>query len=149
MMAKNRPKWQFGRMNGPGGKVELVDIVYDGNGVVNEHKTLQCAMERETTEEIGQEIPYYRWSHIAKLEFIRDDEITELNVMTVVTDDDQIHSVTDENCFWYDVDHLIKVRHHPVAIDNIAWLICLCADDKSLPTLHGHYDLRTKEIPNG
>lgn len=135
VVEKKRPKWQLGRLNGPGGKIELTDA------------SPEAAMAREFYEECCQQIDTTRWAHVCTMTFLRDDEIALVYVLTTDTDDDYLEDGTDEHVLWYDVDHLFKIRHHPVAIHNLAWLVAMCSDDRKLPAPEITYDMRTGDEP--
>lgn len=53
LVRKNRPAWQAGRLNGPGGKVERAGDLYE---------TDPAAMSREFLEEVGVLVRAERWA---------------------------------------------------------------------------------------
>ena len=62
LVKKNRPKWQKGKLNGPGGKIEL-------------NESAEAAMTREFLEETGLRINNWHW--YAYLNFNGHDTGTE------------------------------------------------------------------------
>lgn len=131
LIRKNRPKWQAGFLNAPGGKIEP-------------DESPRHAMSREFAEECGQEIPEYNWYPLAVLTFLRDTETMKLYVFYTRTDDAYIETKTDEPVLWYDVAQLLPARRYSVAVSNLPWLLAMISDTtpKAIPEVT--YDERTK-----
>ena len=108
LIRKNRPKWQEGRLNGVGGKVE------PGEDYLS-------AMVREFREETGLDIPPDKWKHVVTYygpEY-------EVRFFYTVTDAvNEAVSMTDEHVALYGIGALMGA---PV-ISNLRWIIPLCLD---------------------
>lgn len=108
LIKKNRPAWQLGLLNGPGGHVE------DGEVPVQ-------AMRRELKEEAGVDITEDRWRlfcilHGAEAKVYCYTSCRNANLQTL----------TDEPVGWYHV----KVAQDPgVCLPSLSWLIPMALDD--------------------
>lgn len=107
LVTKNRPKWQKGRLNGVGGKIE-------------EGETSIEAMRREFQEEAGADI--HEWREFALLKEKPGDV-----KFLVAHGDYALTSMTDEPVAWYKVD---DIKTLPVMPD-LRWLIPLALDDNN------------------
>lgn len=101
LIRKNKPDWQKGLLNGPGGKLK--------NG-----EKPQDAMYREYLEEAGLEI--LTWRFLGRL-VLGDD--AEVNFFTGIRKECLINSMEAEPCHWYSV---AEIERLPV-IPNLRWLI--------------------------
>lgn len=107
LIHKQRPDWQKGKLNGPGGKIE-------------ENETPHECISREMREETNLAIPPAQWKLFADL------GTEDWNVQffgTTYDQPEQARSLTDEKIEWVNVK---KIPSH--AIDNLHWLIPLCID---------------------
>lgn len=99
LIQKNRPAWQAGLLNGPGGKVE------DG-------EWRDDAMEREFFEETGAKISLWRRYHTYNFPKGRVS-------FYVASADTEIVSMTDETVYWYS---LAQLDNLPL-VDNLRWAL--------------------------
>lgn len=110
LISKNRPKWQAGKVNGIGGKIEPNESPHE-------------AMVREFREETGASvldwehvITYHDQWHTATIYFFR--AFANRHLIEIVG------SMTDEQVSVYQVSKLPGN-----VIDNLRWLIPLCLDN--------------------
>lgn len=90
LIQKNKPEWQKGLFNVPGGRVENYD------------KTYNHATAREFSEEAGICIPYYEWQQFASLNgpdykvycFVADSGIYK-QVSSRTSETIKVHEVED------------------------------------------------------
>ena len=99
LIQKNRPSWQAGQLNGPGGKVE------DGELVTQ-------AMRREFAEETGVDIDWWEMYH--EYQFPKGSVS-----FFVASHDTEVVSMTDETVYWYALDQLDNLP----LIPNLRWAI--------------------------
>lgn len=104
LVKKNRPSWQAGLYNFPGGKVEPGEKPVD-------------AMVREFFEETSVRIPKKSWKKIGKMERTGDFSLT----MFVTSHDDveNAHTVTDEEIHFWRHKALIEPDNAPFLISNV------------------------------
>lgn len=117
LLSKQRPDWQRGKFNGPGGKVN------PGEGITK-------AMVREFEEETGLPTKEKEWQAFAILMFRRpDDTPFEVHCFRAELGKKLKHArtITDEEVMVVNVALAPKVN----AIPNVPWLIFM-ARDKSL-----------------
>lgn len=107
LVLKNRPEFQKGKLNGPGGKIE------DG-------ETAESAMRREFKEETGADVRDWRAFALLKEEA---GDVTFL----VSHGEYEVKTITDEPVAWYRVDDL---KNQPT-LSDLAWLIPLALDDQN------------------
>lgn len=109
LIQKNKPRWQRGKLNGIGGKIEL-----------GEHP--REAMKREFTEEAGVEIGGWR-----KFCVLRARDGTVHFFMAFGKMDEVIQM--EEEAIW-----TCKITELPVlnVVDNLRWLIPMALDNKEL-----------------
>lgn len=120
LILKNKPDWQKGKFNLPGGSMELVDNKTGSNYDKRKTKweTPQECISREFKEETDLDIPFQNWQHIGTIdnpgnysvEFLTSIHYPELNGLP--------KSMTDEKVEWHDVDDLPQN-----VISNIHWLV--------------------------
>lgn len=106
LIKKNRPIFQYNKLNGIGGKIEDGESKYE-------------AMIREFNEETGVNIPI--WSYIGQMEGL--DWITYCYKCF----DEQIYQVktiTDEEVFIVDIESLKNYKK----LSNVLWLVNICLD---------------------
>ncbi len=109
LVAKNRPAWQAGKLNGVGGKIE------------NNESDL-AAMHREFREETN--LKGFRWRKVVRM-FGPGWEV----VVFMATGDIHMHgNPTDELIRVYPSTMLGEISRSGQAIPNLAWLIPLCLD---------------------
>lgn len=123
LVRKNRPEWQAGRLNGPGGKVE--EVSRDKTGGLYRLESPEQAMAREFLEETGVEIVADRWRHRVTLRgdgwsvhFLTADALWE-EVELAVT----LAEKSDEPMELYEVHRLPAD-----VVPNVRWLLPLCLD---------------------
>ncbi|MFH0970043.1 MAG: NUDIX domain-containing protein [Candidatus Diapherotrites archaeon] len=108
LIHKNRPDWQKGKLNGPGGKV------YD-----NESPFVGIA--REIREETGLDIPPEKWMPVA--EIVERTYRCQFFGCVDEKAKEYAHTTTDEIVEWCQIDKL------PTNIlPSLTWLIPLCKD---------------------
>ncbi len=107
LVLKNRPEFQKGKLNGPGGKIE-------------EGETPAQAMRREFKEETGADIQDWRAFALLKEEA---GDVTFL----VSHSSCEVQTMTDEPVAWHRVEDLKKL---PV-LSDLRWLIPLALDDQN------------------
>ncbi len=106
LIEKNRPRWQFGKFNGIGGKCKPDEPYH-------------VAMVREFKEETG--IDCDRWRQV----MVMGGEDWEVAVFTCITDDVfNFKTMTDEKVCLISLDELDKF----ILIDNLYWIIPMCLD---------------------
>ncbi len=122
VIRKNRPAWQAGRLNFPGGKLELGE-------------TARQAVAREFGEETGVWLPPEVYRPVALVERTGQFEM----FVFAVTDPllVQVSSLTDEQVLKLPVAELL-VGSHPM-IENLPWLFGL-AHDGYAKLAHIRYD---------
>ena len=115
LVLKTRPKWQAGKLNGVGGKID-------------EQETPLQAMQREFKEEAGADIE--DWKEFLLLK-VQDGQVH----FFVAHGDHQLQSMTDEKIDWYKVDELAD---KPM-IRNLRWQIPLALDRGNTYTTTEYY----------
>ncbi len=109
LINKNRPKWQAGKLNAIGGKIE-------------KGETALQAMEREYEEEA--KIVNCDWRHFCTLRGNSNlGEQWEVFFFTATNDLKGVQTMTDEQVEYIQVDHLPDR-----IIPNLKWLIPLASD---------------------
>ena len=109
LVRKERPEWQKGLLNGPGGHIE------DGEGMF-------VAMAREFKEEVGIETNPYVWRHKITIE----GKGWRVYFLAIRLTDKVFYSVrnmTDELVMIVKMDEL----HRLPMIQNLTWMIPYCA----------------------
>ena len=108
LIQKNRPDWQAGKLNGPGGRVE-------------ENETPYMSVAREVREETNLDIPPEKWIPVAEIITLAANIVL---FGTVYDGDTAVaQTMTDERVEWYDTQRL-----PPNVISQLTWLIPLCKD---------------------
>jgi len=128
LIEKLRPKWQAGKLNAIGGKVETKEE----NGVVTHIETPLEAMVREFQEETGVFVPQDQWKYRAHLVIPEVAEVFFFAAFSDVIGD--VKTVEEEKVNIYRVDDVIFGvnrstfdKEKPI-IENLKWLIPLCMD---------------------
>lgn len=106
LIAKNRPEWQKGKINGIGGKIER-------------NETVKSAMSREALEETGLVIQKKEWKEIG-VQKGKDWQVYILTTMYKYNMADA-KSMTDEQIAWYSISRLPGN-----IISNLNFFIPLC-----------------------
>ena len=107
LMHKNRPAWQAGRINAPGGKLT------SGEDVAS-------AARREVREEAGVDVPEAVWQEF----LVWDDPVYRMHIVRAFHDAaSRAYTAEDQEIFLAEVDDLPS----PV-IENLRWLIPLALD---------------------
>ena len=108
LMQKNRPKWQDGLLNGPGGHIDPMEVPHN-------------AMTREFAEETGAYVDPAKWVHVARVEF---PPVGYVEFFYAVDQKayDEARTVTDEP-----VGHfLVSALWNLPVVRNLNYLIPLC-----------------------
>lgn len=107
LIRKNRPDWQKGLLNGPGGKVE-------------EGESYDFAAHREFFEEAGISVPI--WDHLAyQTEDNGKYEVCYVTAKTSYEHLNQVKSKTDEIVGMYTVEFIEQKN----LVNSLKWLIPL------------------------
>lgn len=110
LIVKNKPKWQFGKLNGIGGKIE-------------EKETPLQAMIREFKEETGIECK--EWKRVT----VMIGEDWEVQVFTTISSKVfDFKTMTDEEVLLIPISELDSYDH----ISNLRWLIPMCLDSDNI-----------------
>lgn len=107
LIRKNRPDWQFGLLNGIGGKIEPGEAPDD-------------AMVREFEEETGARTCAWRKFAILTASF------GAIHFYELANDSVQIRSATDEYVDWYVTSGVPYLK----VVPNLKWLIPMALTDK-------------------
>jgi len=108
LVRKQRPEWQKGLLNGPGGHVEVGESMHD-------------AMSREFKEEVGIETNPYVWSHRITIQgkgwrvYFLSIKLTDEEFVSAKSMTDEIISITP-------VGELYKFS----MVENLRWMIPYC-----------------------
>jgi 8-oxo-dGTP pyrophosphatase MutT (NUDIX family) len=133
LIRKNRPAWQAGLLNGPGGKVE------DGEAPSQ-------AVVREWREEIGQETSPSQWRLIASLTDLRDFHAgggtifwfaSEVRFLPRHSGPTDWSKSTDKPPEFIEC---VRIAELPLRRDIVAtarWMIPLAFEDPTAPVLQG------------
>lgn len=110
LIRKNRPQWQAGKLNGPGGKFI-------------EGETPEQCMCREFIEETGVQTLESDWHYFTKI-IGRDGDVYFFRMF----DDKVLKAVshTDEEVVILDVKYDLIAQH---SLSNLVWLIGIALDD--------------------
>jgi 8-oxo-dGTP diphosphatase len=109
LIKKNKPSWQYGKLNGIGGKVE-------------NNETYGMAMCREFQEETG--ISWGDWKYVITM----GGDDWEVQVFTAKTDDVfDFKQMEDEKVFLIPINELDSYDH----VSNLRWLIPMCLDENN------------------
>ena len=107
LIKKNRPLWQAGLLNGPGGKIEA-------------DESIDYAARREFLEETGIVVP--TWKHLVVQHDLDDKyKVHYLVAKTSYEILNHIRSITDELVGCYSVEYLDSKQ----LVNTLAWLIPL------------------------
>jgi 8-oxo-dGTP diphosphatase len=109
LIRKQKPKWQEGKLNGIGGKVEVNEGAF-------------VAIVREFAEETGCETQTGDWHHLVEMigsDFRVDFFVTKGELS-------QLHSMEEEKVEMVSIDTIWPSR--PDMIENLPWLISLAQD---------------------
>ncbi len=109
LITKLKPQWQFGLLNGVGGKVE-------------EGESPEAAMIREFEEETGALV--IDWEPFLTMK-VNGVEIAFFK--STNGDDVRIESKTAEHVGWYGLDTVNFFKRHP-KVRNLQWLIPMALD---------------------
>lgn len=105
LIHKNRPDWQAGKLNGPGGKIEAEE-----DGVT--------AVVREIEEETGLATTHTDWCYVKTL-----DDHNEVDIFACQYSGEQsdASTMTDEEVGWHEIDNYTHETLY-----NIPELVLLC-----------------------
>ena len=121
LISKTHPKWQAGKLNGIGGKIEESESAAD-------------AMRRECKEEVGADIA--DWKEFALLK-VQDGQVH----FFIAHGDYDLQSMTDEKIGWYDISDL---KNLPL-IKNMEWIIPLALDKNNHYTTIDYFQTASVE----
>lgn len=118
LIRKNRPDWQKGKLNGPGGLVDPSEDVHS-------------AMCREFFEETTVESEPKDWSHFLRIHKLESHYVYCLASNKI--DIRKVQTVTDEVVGIYDVDQLLASLSSGTPCDipmveNLMWMTLLAID---------------------
>ena len=126
LIEKQKPAWQAGKANFPGGKVELQDAAQEAH--------LACAI-RETTEETGLILDPSSVKHFATLRFTTDGQPGECRFFCCIGDVDAATTREQERIFVDDVFSVMhgwasyfrdpRYRHFLDTMPNLPWLCAM------------------------
>ena len=105
---KNRPDWQKGKLNGPGGKIEAGET------------SVEC-MVREILEETGFKTRENDWHYFARIK--GQDWWVDFYAQVYKGDASAIRSLTDEEISWFSTQPLPEN-----VIDYLNWFITMGID---------------------
>lgn len=105
---KNKPEWQAGKLNGPGGKIE------DG-------ETPAQTMTREFAEETG--VRYYHWNHFLTLSF-DGGRVFFFRAAVLPQTVDRTRAMEDEVIIKYPLRYFGSPTG-PEFIPNLSWIVPL------------------------
>lgn len=112
LILKNRPKWQAGKLNGVGGKVEPSDV------------DAHAAMVREFREETG--LLVFSWHHFASLTW-EEGVVRFYRAFAPLETLTACRTVTDEDIVRIHIRSLLDPVWRPVVTPNLLWLVPLAA----------------------
>ena len=112
LIQKNRPVWQSGKLNGPGGKLEPDESFED-------------AMVREFREETGLDTFKDEWKHVLTWNG-PDYELRFYSTQTDAVYDAK--TTTDEHVRTYYTESMNQLPLVP----NLKWIIPLCSDQSQI-----------------
>jgi 8-oxo-dGTP diphosphatase len=118
LIEKLKPKWQAGKFNGVGGKVEESDQIPICQPLDSE----KAAMAREFEEETGVVVPADEWQYFGLLEGGTD----KVHVFWSVGDISECHTMEAEEVYISSVDPLPDK-----VIQNLRWMIPMMLDDST------------------
>lgn len=108
LIEKHRPRWQDGRLNGLGGKVEG-------------RERWRTCLSREVFEEANLHIPTQAWQSVGKISLKNwRVQVFAVRYDGLLTD---LSSKTDEPVAWYSTTNL-----PPQVMPNLNWLVPLAKD---------------------
>lgn len=123
LIRKNRPEWQAGKLNGPGGKVEGTEAP-------------RRAMRREFLEECGVDIEDWRGFAVIKGKEPAGDPnyggTYEVYFYTAICDHEvarQVRTMTDEEVLWV---HAPSISSRKDVLPQLRWLIPLAQHSPDL-----------------
>lgn len=116
LIKKQKPDWQKGKYNFPGGKVENVKIREK-----NQRESYKACIVREFKEETSMKTMEVDWHAIGSIE--GEGYSVELLVAVFLNSMGMAITITDEEVEWFNVDNLPKN-----IIDNLLWLIPFCVN---------------------
>lgn len=122
LIRKNRPAWQAGKLNGPGGLIED-----------SEHS--MASMQREFFQETTVQSNPSDWSHFLTIAVHTHLQKDDYRVYCFATDKlqiDQAQTVTDELVCIFPIIRLLHSQYGGLAeiemVENLPWMILLAID---------------------
>jgi 8-oxo-dGTP pyrophosphatase MutT (NUDIX family) len=132
LIRKNRPAWQAGLLNGPGGKIE------PGESPAQ-------AMVREWQEEVGQATDPKDWRLIASLTDLRDHHAGGGTLYWFATDQrflprysgpTDYSKTSDAGPEYIEPVRICEIPLRRDVIANLRWMFPLAFEDSTAPVLH-------------
>ena len=121
LIRKTHPKWQMGKLNAIGGKVNAGEQAYQ-------------AVVREFLEETSIRTTEWDWRCFATLKNPLRNGVVDFFVTDLSPLQDRVQtleSVTDEFVDWYNVKWLLSFSRRPM-MDNLRWLIPMARDESKV-----------------
>ena len=113
LIRKQKPTWQYGKLNGIGGKVEPMEEI-------------KPAMVREFREETGCETTPDQWFHF--LEMSGTENAFRVDFFTTFGDVTRLTSMESEKVEVIRTEEINVLRGFQDMVENLPWLIALALD---------------------
>lgn len=122
LIRKTKPKWQAGRLNGVGGKVEAFDKDYLAAMVREFHEETDILTTRDQWVEIG--------AHIRPSKYEGDDRAYKLVMFAINLTDHpeqiaQMHQTTEEEPVWFDYLENLGQLLVNQGVDGVGWYVAM------------------------
>jgi|SRR5580765_472806 len=115
LIRKKRPSWQFGKLNGVGGHIELGEDEYE-------------AMEREFLEETGFSTHDIPWKKFCVMSNEKEGwEVSCFWATGVLT---RCQTKTDEEVEIHEISEFMRPYSSRIGIENLGWLLSMIESQK-------------------